>query len=195
VSYAKWIVIMSVGLIAVPFSGCAVKPQNIRLDPPVQVSPANLGQGKVVWLRVSDNRPRKTLGVIGDLEGQSAHVSIEDDPSTALYQNIAAGLRDLGFAVQPTPGPDGRALHVEVRDISYQSLKKTVTFDTEVKVALAAKAEHETERYDRLYEAGKTQTGPLLPSPDENARIVNRAVAMALEDMLNDPQLVGTLRN
>jgi uncharacterized lipoprotein YajG len=110
-----------------------------------------------------------------------------------LYQNIADGLRKLGFQVQPTPGPDDRTLRVEVRNIEYEAVKKTLTFDTRAKVAIAARAQHGSESYDRLFEAGQTGSGPMLPSAKDNARTVNETVSMALADMLSDRKLVALL--
>jgi uncharacterized lipoprotein YajG len=191
----KWIATLAGALLAAALAGCVAQPQNIRIDAPVAVSPADVGQGKVVWLRVSDARRQKTLGVIGDLTGQYAHVSVEDDPSGALYQNIADGLRKLGFQVQPTPGPDDRMLSVEVRDIQYEALKKTLTVDTRVKVAIVAKAEHGSDRYDRQYEAGQNGASPVLPAAEDNARAVNETVSMVLADMLGDRELVTLLAN
>jgi uncharacterized lipoprotein YajG len=193
--YPRSIAALAFALLAAALAGCAAKPQNIRIDAPVAVSPTDLGRGKVVWLRVSDARPQKTLGVIGDLEGQYAHVSVEDDPSGVLYQNIAEGLRKLGFEVLPTPGPDERSLSVEVRELKYEAIKKSLTFDTRAKAAIAAQAQRGSDRYDRLYEAGQNGTGPVLPGPTETARTVNETVSMALAEMLSDRQLVTLLAN
>jgi uncharacterized lipoprotein YajG len=173
--------------------GCAPKAQNIKLDPPIQVAPASVGQGKVVWVQVADARPRKTLGIVGDLDGRYAHVSVEDDFSTRVYQRVSSALRDLGFVAQPTPGPEERSLRVEVRDIQYQSTKKTLTFDTELSVAVAALARNGNDQYDRIYNAGERSTSPIMPGPEDNARAVNRAVGVTLEEMLSDGRLLGML--
>jgi uncharacterized lipoprotein YajG len=173
--------------------GCTTKPQNIRLDPPLQVARSTAGQGKTVWLQIKDARPRKTLGVVGDLEAKYAHVSIEDDPSSALYQRVAAGLIGMGFAVQPTPASDNRALSVELRELDYESLRKGLTFDTQAKVAIVAVGENPSERYERLYSAGETRSAGFPPSAADNSKAVNALVSTALQDMLADDKLIGVL--
>lgn len=181
---------------ALLLQACAPKPQNIRLDPPVHApSATNVGQGKVVWLDVKDARPSKTLGIVGDPGGRYAHVSIEDDFSKAVYQRVSGVLLDMGFMVQPTPttSSEGRSLMVEVREIKYQSPKSTLTFDTEVNVAVAAMAQNGADHYNRIYNAGEKRTSPLMPDAEENASAVNKAVAATLEDMLNDSHLVELL--
>jgi uncharacterized lipoprotein YajG len=173
--------------------GCAVKPQNIALDPPVEVAQSQAGQGKVVQLTVRDVRPRKTLGMVGDMEGKYAPVSIENDFSTTVYQRISAALQRQGFKVQPTPNDDDRKLEVEVREIEYQSLKQGLTYQTEGKAAVATLARNGDSRYERIYRAGETRSSGTVPSPDENLRAVNRLVGMTLEDMLNDDRLTSVL--
>jgi uncharacterized lipoprotein len=178
---------------ALMLQGCAVKPQNIALDPPVQVPQAQVGQGKVIQLTVKDMRPRKTLGIVGDLDSKFAHVSIEDDFSTSVYQRVSAALQRQGFTVQPTPGRDDRKLDVEVREIEYQSVKEGIVYKTEGKAAVAALARNGDARYERIYRAGETRNGPTMPDPEENERAVNTVVAMTLEDMLNDDKLTSVL--
>jgi len=181
------------GLSVLLLQGCSLSPQNIKLDPPVTVSPSSLGQGKVVWVQVNDARLRKTLGNVGNPDGKITQVSVEHDFSKTVYQRVAAALRDLGFVAQPTPGPDERSLIVEVRDLKYQSLKQTVTFATEASVSIAGMARNGVDHYDRVYNAGEQKTGPLMPDEKERAETVNRVVAAAIEDMLNDPRLTGLL--
>jgi len=181
------------GMSVLLLQGCSVRPQNIKLDPPVQLEPSNVGQGKVVWVQVLDARLRKTLGNVGNPDGKFTQVSVEHDFSTTVYQRVSAALRDLGFVAQPTPGPEERSLIVEVRELKYESLKQTVTFATEVRVSIAGMARNGVDHYDRVYNAGEQKTGPLMPSENERTETVNRLAAVAIEDMLNDPRLTGLL--
>jgi len=178
---------------ALIMQGCAVQPQNIALDPPVQVPQSQAGQGKVVQLVVHDARPRKTLGIVGDLEGKYAHVSIEDDFSTSVYQRVSAALQRQGFKVQPTPSNDDRKLDVEVREIEYQSVKEGLTYKTETKAAVAALARNGESRYERIYRAGENRTSAVVPGAEDNAKAVNSVVGMTLEDMLNDDKMTSVL--
>jgi uncharacterized lipoprotein len=180
-------------LLALLLPGCSLSPQNIKLDPPVEVTPSSVGQGKVVWVQIRDTRLRKTLGNIGDPDGKFTQVSVEHDFSSTVYQRVSAALRKLGFAAQPTPGDQERTLTVEVRELKYQSLKQGLTYATQASVSIAAMAQSGTEHYDRVYNAGEEKTTALLPDASERSQTVNRIVGMALEDMLNDHRLVGLL--
>ncbi len=184
---------LTLALVALLLNGCATRPQNILLDPPVKVAPSSVGNGKIVWVRVKDTRLTKTLGVVGDLQGRYSHVSIDDDFSNTVYQRVSAALRDLGFKAQPTPGPDERELVIEVRDMKYQSVKQGLAFETETSVEIAALARTGRDRYERLYRAGERQTNALLPDEKARAETVNRTVAATLEDMLADSRLIALL--
>jgi uncharacterized lipoprotein YajG len=184
---------LTLSLLFVSLLGCTPRAQNIQLDPPVNVQSSNVGQGKVVWLQVKDGRPRKTLGLVGNPSGTYAHVSVEDDFTNAMYQRLSEALRNMGFTVQPTPGPDQRSLSVEVRDIQYQSIKQTVTYDTDLSVSVAARAQKGDEYYDRTYNSGAKRTSPLLPDANDNRAAVNEAVGGTLRDMLADGQLIAVL--
>jgi uncharacterized lipoprotein YajG len=180
-------------LAAVLALGCTVKPQNVRLEPQIKAAPSTVGQGKKVWLEVKDVRPKKTLGVVGDLNGRYAHVSVEDDFSTQMYQSVSGALRQMGFEVSPTPVADARSLVVEVRDIEYQALKQGLTYDTDTKVAIGALAKSAESTYERLYTAGARKSSPIHPSASDNDRIVNDTVSGALQEMLNDDRLTAAL--
>jgi uncharacterized lipoprotein YajG len=187
------LVLPVLGLTVALFQGCSLRPQNIKLDPPVEVAPSNVGQGKIVWVQVKDARVRKTLGNVGDPEGRFTQVSVDDDFSLTVYQRVSAAMHKIGFVASPTPGPDDRKLVIEVRELKYQSLKQTLTFATEVSVSLVAMATHGNEHYDRVYNAGEQKTGPLMPDERERAEAVNRVVGVALDDMLNDSRLIAVL--
>ena len=145
------------GLTIALFQGCRLRPQNIKLDPPVDVAPSNVGQGKIVWVQVRDTRVRKTLGNVGDPDGKFTQVSVDDDFSSTVYQRLSTAMRKIGFVASPTPGPDDRKLVIEVRELKYQSLKQTLTFSTEVSVSLIAMASRGNDHYDRVYNAGETK--------------------------------------
>jgi len=173
--------------------GCSLRPQNIKLNPPVDVAASSVGQGKSVWVQVRDVRTRKTLGNVGDPDGRFTQVSVDDDFSSTVYQRVSAAMRKIGFEALPTPAPEDRKLVIEVHELKYQSLKQTLTFATEASVSLTAMATNGSDHYDRVYNAGEQSTSALLPDEKERANTVNKVVGVALDDMLSDSRLVGLL--
>ena len=179
--------------IAAVTQGCNVEPHNVRLAPSVKVQPSELGQNKLVGLEVVDSRADKKLGVVGDPQGKFVYLTLANEPPPTIYKQVADGLEKLGFTVQPATGSEERSLKVDVTELSYESVKKPMTFDTVAKVSLAATARTEAQTYERAYNVKQEKAGGSPPSNEDDTRIVNSLVSMALEDMLTDKQLLALL--
>ena len=179
--------------IAALTQGCNVEPHNVRLAPTVKVQPSELGQNKVVGLEVVDSRADKKLGVVGDPQGKFVYLTLANETPPTIYKQVADGLEKLGFTVQPATGSEERTLKVDVTELSYESVKKPMTFDTVAKVSLAATARTEAQTYERAYNVKQEKAGGSPPSNEDDTRIVNSLVSMALEDMLTDKQLLALL--
>ena len=179
--------------IAALTQGCNVEPHNVRLAPSVKVQPSELGQNKVVGLEVVDSRADKKLGVVGDPQGKFVYLTLANETPPTIYKQVADGLEKLGFTVQPATGSEERTLKVDVTELSYESVKKPMTFDTVAKVSLAATARTEAQTYERAYNVKQEKAGGSPPSNEDDTRIVNSLVSMALEDMLTDKQLLALL--
>lgn len=173
--------------------GCNVQPHSVRLAPSVKVQPSELGQNKVVGLEVVDSRPDKKLGVVGDPQGKFIYLTLAEETPPSIYKQVADGLEKLGFTVQPAKGSEERTLKVDVTELSYESIKKPMTFDTVAKVSLAATARTEGQTYERAYNVKQEKAAGSPPSTDEDTRIINSLLSMALEDMLTDKQLLALL--
>lgn len=176
----------------VALQGCSMAPQTVRLAPQVQVSQSDVGRGRVIGLDVSDARPDKKAGIIGDEKIKFVTVSAEDE-SSAMYREAADALTKLGFEVRPASGATERVLRIELAQLEYQSLKRPFTFDTEAKVTLAAKAESGTHRYERTFEVQEESTSGSPPSRGEISSTINSQVSKALDDVLADRQLIALL--
>ena len=173
--------------------GCAVKPQYLRIDPVVKVAQAQIGAGKSVGLRVSDPRPDKKLGEVGDPDQKMVDVRVEEDPSPAIYKQIEQALIRLGFSVQPYSETMDRTLDIKIYGLELKSVKKPLTFDTEVRAMVAAHAVNSTEYYDRQFSVRTRKVGAAPPNQKDSTRLVNTAVSQALEDLFADEQLLAML--
>ena len=173
--------------------GCAVKPQYLRIDPVVKVAQAQIGADKSVGLRVSDPRPDKKLGEVGDPDQKMVDVRVDEDPSPAIYKQIEQALIRLGFSVQPYSETMDRTLDIKIYGLELKSVKKPLTFDTEVRVTVAAHAVNSTEYYDRQFSVRTRKAGAAPPNQKDSTQLVNTAVSQALEDLFADEQLLAML--
>ncbi|MGQ0577878.1 MAG: YajG family lipoprotein [Betaproteobacteria bacterium] len=186
------LVLAALGMVAA-IQGCALKPQILHIDPTVKVNESAVGSGRLIGLGVTDARPDKKLGEVGDPNTKMVDVSVEEDPSAAVYERLKEALGKLGFSVDPYSDAMERTLQVEIRNLDLTSVKTAFTFETELRAAVGARVANGPEYYDRQFNVRtrKDSAGP--PFEKDSTLLVNTAVSQALEDMLSDEQLVYLL--
>ena len=173
--------------------GCSLKPQYLRIDPEIKVKEAQIGNSRAVGLRVSDSRSDKKLGEVGDPDRKMVDVRVEEDPSPAIYERVKQALIRLGFSVQPYSETMDRTLDIKIHNLELQSVKKPLTFDTELRAEVAAHAVNSTEYYDRQFNVRTRKDGAAPPYEKDSTLLVNTAVSQALEDLLADEELLAML--
>ncbi|HKB83357.1 MAG TPA: YajG family lipoprotein [Burkholderiales bacterium] len=173
--------------------GCSLTPQNLRIDPEVKVKQTQVGNGQAVGLRVSDARPDKKLGEVGDPDRKMVDVSIEEDPGPAIYERVKQALTTLGFSVQPYGETTDHTLDITIRNLQLQSLKTPLTFETELRAEVSAHAANPTAFYDRQFNVKTRKEGAAPPYEKDSTQLVNTAVSQALEDLLADDELLALL--
>jgi uncharacterized lipoprotein YajG len=181
-------------LLLVLLAGCSLKPQFLKIDPqPIRVPESQAGKGQTVALQVTDARPAKKLGEVGDPDNKMVDVSVEEDPSPRIYQRVKEALERMGFTVQPYADGALPALKLEVRKLELQSVKTPFTFETELRAEMAAHAAKSNGYYDRQFNVRTRKDGAAPPYEKDSNALVNTAVSQALEDLLADEQLIATL--
>ena len=185
-----WLPICLLALLA----GCALKPQYLKVDPQqIRVPESQVGKGQTVGLQVTDVRPAKKLGEVGDPNNKMVDVSVEEDPSPKIYQRVKEALERMGFTVQPYAEGAKPALQLEVRRLDLQSVKTPFTFETELRAEVAAHATKTNGYYDRQFNVRTRKDGAAPPYEKDSNALVNTAISQALEDLLADEQLIATL--
>ena len=179
--------------LGISMQGCSLKPQNLRIDPEIKAKEAQIGNGTTIGLRISDARAEKKLGEVGDPDRKMVDVSVEEDPSAAIYQRVKQALSKMGFSVQPYSETMDRTLDIKIRKLELQSVKKPLTFDTELRAEVAAHAVNSTEYYDRQFNVRTRKDGAAPPFEKDSTLLVNTAVSQALEDLLADEELLSLL--
>ena len=189
-----WFSTAMLGLVAL--QGCSLKPQNLRLDPSqIRIQESQVGSGTTVGLQVTDARPTKKLGEVGDPNNKMVDVSVEEDPSPIIHERVKEALSSMGFTVVPFTENADPSLQIEIRKLELQSVKTPFTFETELRAEVAAHAAKDTATYDRQFNVRTRKDGAAPPFEKDSAALVNTAISQALEDLLADEQLLGTLGN
>ena len=183
----------AVTVLSIGMQGCSLKNENLRIDPEVKVKETQIGIDKTVGLRIADARADKKLGEVGDPNNKMVDVRVDEDPSPAIYERVKQALTRMGFSVQPYGDGMDRTLEISIRTLELQSVKKPLTFDTELRAEVAAHAANSTAYYDRQFNVRTRMDGAAPPYEKDSTKLVNTAVSQALEDLLADEQLLDLL--
>jgi len=182
--------VIALGMIV---QGCSLKPQYLHIDPEVKVKESRIGDGKTIGLRAADERPEKKLGEVGDPDRKMVDVMVEEDPGPAIYERVKQALTQLGFTVEPYSDGMDRTLDIKVHKLELQSVKRPLTFATELRAEVAAHAVNSSAYYDRQFNVRTRKEGAAPPYQKDSTILVNTALSQALEDLLADDQLLELL--
>jgi uncharacterized lipoprotein YajG len=174
-------------------SGCSLKPQFLHLDPPLNVRGAQVANGTLIGLAVSDGREMQKLGEVGDPNTKMVEVSLTEDFSPALYTKVAGVLKEKGYETVPASGAMTRSLQISVKRLELTSVKTAFNFETELRAELSASARNDNETYDRLFYVRTYKETAAPPFRKDSNAMVNTAVSQALEDILSDEKMLQLL--
>ena len=180
-------------LLAAVMLGCALKPQNLHLDPDVEYSGERTTNETLIGFSVADARPTKKLGKVGDPNKELVDVSLEEDFVPLVTERLTTGIEKRGFSVVPWSPAMTRTLEVRIDSLVLNSVKTPVTFETELRAEVTAAASNERERYERVYYVRSYQETAGPPYERHSNKLVNQAVSQALTEVLADDKLFEML--
>ena len=173
--------------------GCTLKPENIRVDPSIELSKASIGNEKAVAVAVTDTRPTKKLGEVGDPDRRMVEISVTQDPSPAIYARVSSALGDLGYKVAPDAAGVEPRLKIEVESLKLDSDKRPLDFLTTLHAEVTARVDNGKSHFERKYTVNQSMNSAGPSYVAESSQLVNGAISMALQDMLSDQKLLKAL--
>ena len=183
-----------VALFLVGAAGCTPKPQTVRLDPPLQQDAAQVAGDIAIGLAVVDMRPGDRLGTMNDAHGKVVDVSTSGSTTAGIQKRLSEALAAKGFRVKPLSDEDPRKLVVELRELAYGADRKAFTYDVSLQAEVSAKARNGEESFLRNYNVAQRRGVGDPPSEPESNQMVNAGLALALEDLLSDAELLALLK-
>ena len=184
-----------VGVLVIGAAGCQMTAQTVRLDPPVKLQPGEDASGTVVGLAVIDIRGDQQLGTIEDATGTTFPVRTAEGSAAAINQRVSEALTRKGFKVKPLSDDDPASLVVELRELRYGSKKDRYDWGLSLGASVSAKAKNGLETYARTFNLAQEKGMGRPPTEKDSTYWVNEGVAQALDDMLNDAELLNMLRH
>lgn len=175
---------------ALLLSGCAFTPQKANISPTVSVMNSSEGSGIDVSVRVTDERPSKSLGRRGTAYGAAAEITAAQDIAVIAQNEIIAGLKKKGFAARDGDSGSKAKLVVEVRLLEYSTSQGFWTGGVHIKGALKAAATKDSKSYEKMYRSEKEERVVVVPTAETNEKWINDALSDVLTQLLDDKGLL-----
>lgn len=183
--------------------GCGLSPQTVALRPVLNVPSPAIGQGRSLALVVVDRRATPAFGSRGGVY-DTALITPLTDVAAAVRKALAERLQASGFVIQATEAQNrvaaALALHVEINKIDYRiigpAIGSPVVNDVQVKALLNAtlRSANAGRSLSGTYQAASFRRVAAYPSAADNADLLNKVVATALQQLLQDPKMIDLLR-
>lgn len=176
-------------MFALLLSACAYSPQQIQLDPVVTVNSSVTSASPAVALNVVDARGTTKVGSRGGVYATTANITVGSDVADAIRSKAAAALQQLGFTIDPNAD---RKLQISLKQLTYRKTDGMLD-QVAVTAKLAVKADRGSQHYTSEYTAETQQQVVTTPGKDANQEILNKALSMVLQRLLDDRQLTSFL--
>jgi uncharacterized lipoprotein YajG len=177
-------------------TGCSFIPESVNLNPQVNPAPtANVGQGKQVAVQVIDARPDSSIGGRPSGFGPAANISLGNNITGVVQQNIENGLSDYGFAaVDYAVAPNTpRTLTLCITGLQYDPRVGLLNGDVYLTSTIEGTANNKGHIYDKVYRASNKKIIFITPTSGQDSDNINRVFSDTLNQILADQALMAFL--
>ncbi len=176
-------------------SACAFE-QKAVLNPDLLVIENNIGNGKEIGVEVVDERPEDTLGYRGGPYGSRGEpITTDQDVEEVFDRKIREGLRRKGFQPILRTEETLRSLRLEIRSLEYYTSTSFWAGVIHTKTALKVIAKNAGKKYEQFYRGGNEERVHIIPSAEENEKLINTAISEVLLSLFSDKKLFQFLSN
>ncbi len=174
--------------------GCALAPQDAVLNPAVTISKTAAGGGAPVSVEVVDERPSTVAGtrMMGQARYIGAEIKVAEVTPIVEAKAKEALVRNQFVPEGPSAATD-RKLKVEIRALDLKTQHTMFSASYLPSAAFKAVARNKADNFEKLYRVDFSEGTMWYNSDDKNNRLLSEAVGKVLDDMLNDPELMGFL--
>lgn len=174
-------------VLALLLVACAYSPQQIQLNPVVQVNGSVTSTSPAIALTVDDKRGTTKVGSLGGVYATTSTITVGPDVADAIRSKAVAALQQLGFTIDP--GAD-RKLEITLKQLTYRKTEGMLDQVT-VTAKLAVKADRGPQHYSSEYTAQTQKQVVTTPGKAANEEILNKSLSMVLQRLLDDRQLTS----
>ena len=177
-------------ILVLTIASCALSPQIIVINPELFVENSSVATKPVILrLDVVDGRSSEYIGKRGGVYESTSDISTDANMKASLERNLSSALNSLGYTVARKNETSDATLTVRINKIDYTVNKPKVLYTVETKVEIQAVCLKGSREFTGGYNAIRKKEFVKVPSMGQNETIVNEALAVALQSMLNDKDL------
>lgn len=189
---AGLVVVAAMALVLV---GCAHSPQQLNVQPQVQVPLNPVARNQPVTVVVQDTRPSKIMGTRGGIYPDSSSLTLSDKALPAIKLQVEQSLRQLGFVVVSEGTPNANRLTVNLAELTYRSpAEGAYVTQADIGATFAAEARAANQHYSGRYSASAQHRFGYAPNQATNTRLVSDVMSDALTRVFRDPAIVQILQ-
>lgn len=186
-----------IGLSVLSIMGCALSPQNVSLQPRVNVAADPIGRGRPLTLIVTDQRSQQTFGSRGGVY-ETALLTPRNNVSDAVYKALAERLTAGGFTITQASVNSDLSLEVIIKNIDYvvrenAALSGPLINEVSVHAVIEAVVNNRGLIRSGQYQANSARRQVGYLSAAENEFIINEVIAQVLQQLLQDRDVLSSL--
>jgi uncharacterized lipoprotein YajG len=174
--------------------GCALSPQTIRIAPLVEVERATMANNTRLAIEVRDSRQSNIIGYRGGIYDTAA-ISTGDNITGPLHSEIARVFRESGFQIVERGSTFDASLIFDVEQLNYIGQQKNLIWTIEVTAVISTRAVSGTRTLSNKVEDRMSKDFATAPSARENESLINGVISRVLERLVQDENLLNSLRS
>ena len=181
---------LSLAVILLTVSGCALSPQRVTLETDIPDERSNIGGNAALTVDARDARDTPAFGTRGGVYPDTALILPDNNLDQLLSSSLTQAFQQRGFnAFNPTNG--GAQLDVRLTTLDYIPSAGSVVNPVEINAVLDVTAKRQGDTLVREYRHSVTHRQPFTPTAPQNHRMINGALNHLLSQLVNDPELLS----
>ena len=166
----------------------------MTLQPQVQVSKTNVGDGQTIYLKTLDERTSSAIGTRG-ISGFGAEITSSDDVANIVHSTISRNLEKQGFEVSNNSTGTTTSLRAEIRNLEYNLTPGIFTGTLRAEAAIKGICITNKEtNYEHLYRGESEEQVFVVQFAEENAVHINNSLSAVIQKMFQDSELMSCLK-
>ncbi len=184
-----------VSIMALVLVGCAHSPQQLNVQPQVQVPLNPVARNTPVTVVVQDTRQSKIIGTRGGIYPDSSALTLSDNAIPAIRLQVEQSLRQLGFVVVDQNTPNANRLTVNLAELNYRTpTDGAYVTQADISATFAAEARSTNRNYNGRYSASSQHRFGYAPNQATNTKLVSDVLSDALSRVFRDQQIIQILQ-